>query len=277
MGLIVSITKAGTIEVVTGNYKYNDIEVPSPTYIECEYHRLNRAWNDAHGNEKVKYIGSKRAVTHYYKNVSVETFNKIRDMLDLDGENQYINLTTQFDGYDGTIEMYVRVGSPVKTTHVFSDKDRRIVSFELHFIEPYPIKKNEDIEINEEIYDEENIKALFYFDNGLSYEVYLKDTNVEKFITYFIISQYPLCFNLILKNLLLVFLIIFFSFFVKRVFYSSTVLNSLFKQSLYLPRSLFPFLLFAVFGIFSVDLYINRKIQYNEQATVRRENRSYAL
>lgn len=185
MGIITNITKAGTIEVITGNYKYNGVEVPSPTSIECEYHRLNRAWNDAHGNEKVKYIGSKRAVTHYYKNVSVETFNKIRDMLDLDGENQFINLTTQFDGYDGTIEMYVRVGSPVKTTHVFSDKDRRIVSFELHFIEPYPIKKNEGIEINEELYNEENIKALFYFDNGLSYEVYLKDTNVEKFITYF--------------------------------------------------------------------------------------------
>ena len=80
MSIITKITKAGTIEVITGNYKYNGVDVPSPTSIECEYHRLNRAWNDAYGNEKVTYIGSKRAVTHHYKNVSVETFNKIREL-----------------------------------------------------------------------------------------------------------------------------------------------------------------------------------------------------
>lgn len=182
--IIKTITKAGTIECITGNYKYNGTDIPSPSSVECEYHILNRAWNDGLGNEHTVYIGTKRAVTHHYKNVSVETFNKIKDMLNIENGNQHILLTTQFDGYEGTIDMWVRVGSPIKTTQVFSEYGRRIVNFDLHFVEP-EVKKNSELGLNPEIYNNENIKAIFYFDNDMKYEVSLYDNSDEKFITYF--------------------------------------------------------------------------------------------
>lgn len=138
---IFTVTEAGTIEVVTGNYKYNGVTVPSPSKVKCAYHKQNRAFIDAFGNEKVQLICNKRAVTHQYINVSKETFDKLKEMLDLDGPTQHLILTTQFDGYKGTIDMYVRVGYPVETEPTYSSRDKRIVSFDLHFIEPFPYEK----------------------------------------------------------------------------------------------------------------------------------------
>ncbi len=141
--MVETVTKAGTIEVVTGNFKLDDTEIPSPSSIDCEYHKLARAYNDGYGIEHSIPIRLKKSVTFHYNNVSNETFKKINDYIMkklIDNGVETVNLKTLFIGYDEPIELYVRVGSPITPNMVYGNKNKMIVSFDLHFIEPIGVK-----------------------------------------------------------------------------------------------------------------------------------------
>ena len=134
------VTKAGTIEVITGNYKIDNLEIPSPSSIDCEYHIRTRARNDADDITHIKTIRLKRAVVLHYKNVSNETFKKIFDYIIKDNlmtkGNITFNVQTQFIGELEPIVMKMYAGSPISANSVHGSKDRLLVSFDVHFVEP---------------------------------------------------------------------------------------------------------------------------------------------
>lgn len=135
-----TVTKAGTIEVITGNYLIDDMKIPSPTSIDCEYHIRTRARNDADDITHIKTIRLKRAVTWHYKKVSNETFKKIFDYIIKDNlmtkGNMTFNVQTQFIGEIEPIVMKMYAGSPITAQSVHGSKDRLLVTFDVHFIEP---------------------------------------------------------------------------------------------------------------------------------------------
>lgn len=134
-----SITNDGTIEVITGQYLIDGIEFPSPSSIDCEYHGRTRARNDVDDITHIKTKRGKKTVTWHYKNVSNETFYKFYKYLVKDNfekGNIFFNIQTQFIGELEPINMYVYCGFPLSSQSVHGSKDRLLVNFDLHFVEP---------------------------------------------------------------------------------------------------------------------------------------------
>lgn len=133
-----TITNAGTIELVSGNYKIDNLSIPSPTTIDCEYHILDRAFNCYNGITRIYPYRIKKAVTWHYKNVSADTYNIINNYSLNKIENQgtrEVTVTTEFYGKTNAIELTGHIGSPISIVTVFSSKDKKIVNFDIHVVE----------------------------------------------------------------------------------------------------------------------------------------------
>ena len=139
MNIKETITASGYIEVNSGCFKIDSLEIASPDGIKYEEHTLSRVWNDATGvQHKVNYR-LRRKITWIYSVIGRESFMRIYNILNgkrVSTGKTFFNIHTETPF--GETDMQVEWGTPFSVENI--EGMRNLFQVEIEFIEPVGIK-----------------------------------------------------------------------------------------------------------------------------------------